>query len=141
MRAVRARRAARTFALTGFAGFLALLLVGCAIVLLGEPAEFARVLALRLAGFAVDFFTSPEGFAVFFTAVAFLAAVCAGFFAAEEAVFFVVEAGAEDAIAEPLEDCPANGSTISNAESKTARRRVDNRERKVVEDATIISSL
>jgi hypothetical protein len=59
MRAVRARRAARSFALTGF----------------------LEVLAAWCAGFALDFFTAPKGFAVFFAAVADFLTVCAGFFA------------------------------------------------------------
>lgn len=142
MRAVCARRAARSFALTGFLEGLAAWRAGFAAVFLGEPPELARALVAWLAGFAVDFFTAPEGFAVFFAAVADLLADCVGFraglSAAEEAGFFVAEASA---VAEPLEDCPASGSASRSVESRSARRRVASREREVGEDAKLISSL
>lgn len=141
MRAVCARRAARSFALTGFLEGLAAWRAGFAAVFLGEPPELARALVAWLAGFAVDFFTAPEGFAVFFAAVADLLADCVGFFAAGGAVFFVVDAGAEGAVAEPPEDCPASGSASRSVESRSARRRVASREREVGEDAKLISSL
>jgi hypothetical protein len=153
MRAVRARRAALTFALTGFLEVLAVRLAGRAAALPGVPSEFARVLVVWLAGFALDFFTAPEGFAVFFAAVAFFstvgasffagfgAAVCADFFVVEETFFLVLEAEAEGAVAEPLEDCPANGSTISSVKSRNARRRVASRRTNKGRNATLISSL
>jgi DNA-binding transcriptional regulator YdaS (Cro superfamily) len=157
IRAVLARRAALTLGLTGFlavlpallAGvvdFFAVALVGFAVALAGlagvVPTGFFAVVlmglaavaptgffAIALAGvFPTGFFTVGDGFWTGFLVAS------AGFFAGVEAV----PAGA---VAVPPEDCPANGSTISSVESRTARRRLASRGPKVREDATLISSL
>jgi len=125
IRAVRARRAARTLGLTGFFAALPALLAG-----------FVDFFAFALAGlagvFPTGFITVGDGFGAAFWTGFF--AVCAGFFAG-------VETELAGAVAEPPEDCPANGSTISSVESRTARRRLASRGTKVGEEATLISSL
>ena len=105
MRAVRARRAALTLGLTGFLTALPALLVG-----------FADCFDVELLGLAgTGFLAVGDGFwAAFWTG---FFAVCAGFFVG-------VDAEPAGAVAEPLEDCPANGNTISSVESRTTRRRV-----------------
>jgi hypothetical protein len=123
--AVCARRAALTLGLTDFLAALPALLAG-----------FVDFFAFALVGLAAvaptGFFTVGDGFRAAFWTGFFVA--CAGFFAGEEAEL----AGA---VAEPPEDCPANGSTISSMKSRIARRRVASRGTKVGEDATLISSL
>jgi hypothetical protein len=131
--AVCARRAALTLGLTDFLAALPALLAG-----------FVDFFAFALVGlegvFPTCFFTVGDGFwAAFWTGflvvvAGFWAAFWTGFFAGEEATL----AGA---VAEPPEDCPANGSTISSMKSRIARRRVASRGTKVGEDATLISSL
>jgi hypothetical protein len=151
IRAVCARRAALTLGLTGFlaalpallAGvvdFFAVALVGFAVALVGLAVVLAGLAGVFLTGFfavvltglsavaPTGFFPVGDGFWTGFFAV------CAGFFAGEEAEL----AGA---VAEPPEDCPANGSTISSMESRTTRRRLASRGTGVGEDATLISSL
>jgi hypothetical protein len=125
IRAVCARRAARTLGLTGFWAALPALLTGFVDFFAVELADLAGV-------FPTGFFTVGGGFwAALWTG---FFAVCAGFFAG-------VEAEPAGVVAEPPEDCPANGSTISSIENRTARRRVASRGTKVGEDATLISSL
>jgi hypothetical protein len=118
IRAVRARRAALTLGLTGFLAALPALFAG-----------FVEFFAVVLAGLAT---VAPTGF--FTVGDGFWAAFWTGFFAGEEAE----PAGA---VADPSEDCPANGSAISSMESRTARWRLAGRGTKVGEEATLISSL
>jgi hypothetical protein len=125
MRAVCARRAALTLGLTGFFAALPALLAG-----------FVDFFAVVLAGLAA---VAPAGF--FTVGDGFWAALRTGFFAVGAGFFAGVEAEPASAVAEPPEDCPANGSTISSVESRTATRREASRETKVGEDATLISSL
>jgi hypothetical protein len=100
-----------------------------------------------LAGF-VDFFAfalvglaavAPTGFLA--VGDGFWGAFWTGFLVASAGFFAGVEGEPAGAVAEPPEDCPANGSTISNVESRTARRRLASRGMKVGEDVTLISSL
>jgi hypothetical protein len=141
--AVCARRAALTLGLTGFlaalpallAGFVdffAVALVGLAVVLAGLAGVFPTGFFAFGAGFWVafwaGFFTVGDGFWTGFFVV------CAGFFTG-------VEAELAGAVVVPPEDCPANGSTISSVESRTARLREAGRGTKVGEDATLIFSL
>ncbi len=122
MRAVRARRAALTLGLTGFLAVLPALLAG-----------FVDFFAVVLAGLAVvGLLAVGDGFWV---------ALWTGFFAVGAGFFAGLEAVLAGAVAEPSEDCPANGSTISSMESRTARRREASRGTIVGEEATLISSL
>jgi len=125
IRAVCARRAARTLGLTGFFAAMPAL-----------DAGFADFFAVALAGLAAvapaGFFTIGDGFCAAFWTGFF--AVCAGFFAG-------VVAELAGAVAEPPEDCPAKGSTINSVDSRIARQREASRETKVGEDETVILPL
>jgi hypothetical protein len=96
-------------------------------------------LTAGLAGFLAALRVWPAGFeAVLPGFFVFCADFGAGFFFAVEEACPVCPAGLG---AEPLEDCPATGSTIIKMESRPARKREASCERVVGEDAALISSM
>jgi hypothetical protein len=97
----------------------------------------ARLAALTagLTGFLAALPVRPAGFVDFLLVWAGFFVSCTGFF------FAVVEACPAGLVAEPLEVCPATGSTINKKESKPAKKQEASRETEVGEDATLISSL